>query len=108
MSLNRFIITGNLTRDPECNRGDSGKSFVFLDVASNQNWTDDAGQKQERVTFFRLKDFGKAAENHAQYLRKGSRVVCEGRMQNYQYEKDGQTHYGYDFILDYVEYPPKV
>jgi single-strand DNA-binding protein len=54
-----------------------------------------------------VKDFGRMAENHAQFLRKGSQVFVEGRLQPTQYEKNGEKVYGMDLVCEYVKYPPK-
>lgn len=105
MGLNRFQFTGNLTRDPELLNGGTSKAVVTLQLATNHVWYDDNREKQEKSNFFRIKDFGKSADNHAKYLRKGSHVYVEGRIENTEYEKNGETVYGFDFIADYVEYP---
>jgi single-strand DNA-binding protein len=105
MDLNRFQLHGNLTRDPELNQ--SGPvPFVLMDLA-NRTWTDKDGNVQERTSYFRVKDFGRMAENHAQFLRKGSQVFVEGRLQPTQYEKNGERVYGMDLVCEYVKYPPK-
>ena len=104
MSLNRFQFTGNLTRDPELNHGGSGKAVATLQLANNQIWYGADGQKQEKANFFRIKAFDKAAENHAKFLRKGSKIYVEGRIESTEYEKEGASVYGFDFIADYVEY----
>lgn len=106
MDLNRFQLHGNLTRDPELNQSGS-ESFVTMDLANNRSWTDKDGNKQERTSYFRVKDFGRMAENHAQFLRKGSQVFVEGRLQPTQYEKNGEKVYGMDLVCEYVKYPPK-
>ncbi len=106
-NLNRFLLTGNLTRDPDFRPSDGPHSVVFIDVACNRQWRDNEGSTQEQVTYLRLKDFGRRAENHSQYLRKGMRVVVEGRMENNNYERDGMKRYEIDFIIEHIEYPPR-
>lgn len=104
MSINQFILNGNLTRDPELRSTASGTPVVQFSIANNVHWTGADGQKHERANFFRIKDFGKSAENHAKYLKKGSEVTVIGRLEPTEYEKDGATVYGMDFIADQVQY----
>ena len=105
MSANRFIFTGNLTRDPEFTPGVAGKpAIVTLQLANDQFWYDGEGVKQERTNFFRLKAFGKAAQNHHTYLIKGSKLYAEGRIEATEYMQDDVKRYGIDFIAESIEY----
>lgn len=81
MDLNRATLIGNITRDPEVRTTPSGKSVTTLGVATNRAWTDAAGQKQTQVEFHSVVLWSKLAEIAGQYLRKGSRIYIEGRLQ---------------------------
>lgn len=76
--------------------------FFFLGV--NQSWRDAEGKKQEKSNFFRIKAWGKTAENAGKYLGQGSKVFVEGRIENTEHVKEGQTIYGTDFVAEYIEY----
>ena len=91
MNLNRAMIIGNLTRDPEVRTTNSGKNVASFGVATNSVWTDASGQKQEKVEFHNIVAWGKLADICGQYLGKGRKVYVEGRLQTREYEgKDGQ------------------
>lgn len=81
MNLNKAMIIGNLTRDPEVRNTPSGQSVASFSIATNQVWNDQAGQKQERVEYHNIVVWRKLAEICGQYLRKGSKVYIEGRLQ---------------------------
>jgi len=81
MNLNKAMIIGNLTRDPESRNTPSGQTVTNFAVATNFTWTDQSGQKQERVEYHNIVTWRKLAEISAQYLKKGSKVYIEGRMQ---------------------------
>lgn len=104
MSLNRFQFIGNLTRDSEVKDTHGGDARGLFDLGVNQTWRDSEGKKQEKSNFFRIKCWGKTAENAGKYLGKGSKVFVEGRIENTEHQKDGQTVYGTDFVADYIEY----
>lgn len=104
MSHNQFQFIGNLTRDTEVVHSNSGGQRAIFDIAVNRVWRNNAGEKQERTDFFRIKSFGSGCEAHGKYLGKGSKVFVQGRIENTKYEKDGQDVYGTDFIAEEVEY----
>lgn len=90
MSLNRAMIIGNLTRNPELRTIPSGASVASFGVATNRSWTDKNGQKQEEAQFHNIVAWGKLAEICNQYLAKGRRVYVEGRLQTREWEgQDG-------------------
>jgi single-strand DNA-binding protein len=78
-SLNKVIIIGNLTRDPELKYTPNGTGVCDISVAVNRTWTDN-GEKKEEVTFVDVTLWGKIAELAAQYLQKGRSVMVEGRL----------------------------
>ena len=83
---NRIILAGNLGRDPELRYTPSGQAVTNLSVATNEVWTDQQGERQERTIWWRVSVWGKQAEACSQYLSKGKQVLVEGRM-----KPDGDT-----------------
>ncbi len=77
----KVTLIGNLGRDPEQRYTPSGQAVTTFSVATSEKWTGQDGQPQERTVWWRVSVFGKQAETCAQYLRKGSKVYVEGRMQ---------------------------
>ncbi len=107
MFLNKAIIFGNLTRDPERKSLPSGMAVVSLGVATNRVYISN-GQKQEEVEFHNVVAFGKQAEVIAQYLRKGSGILVEGRIKTRNWQDgQGQKHYKTEIIADRVQFGPK-
>ena len=90
MNLNRAMIIGNLTRDPETRTTPNGTTVATFGVATSSSWKDAAGQKQERVEFHNVVAWGKLAEICQQYLGKGRKVYVEGRLQTREWQgQDG-------------------
>jgi single-strand DNA-binding protein len=90
MNLNRAMIIGNLTRDPEVRTTATGQNVANFGVATNHVWKDQAGMKQEKVEFHNIVAWGKLAEICGQYLGKGRKVYIEGRLQTREWEdKEG-------------------
>jgi single-strand DNA-binding protein len=81
MNLNKAMIIGNLTRDPELRTIPSGVAVANFSIATNRVYTDQAGNKQETVEFHNIVTWRRLAEICSQYLRKGSKVYIEGRLQ---------------------------
>ena len=104
-SVNKAIILGNLGKDPEVKFTTSGQAVCNFSVATNEKWTDKkTGQAQERTEWHRCVVWGKSAENCGQYLKKGSSVFIEGRIQTREYEKDGQKRYTTEIVADRVTF----
>lgn len=80
-SLNRVMLIGNLTRDPEVRTTPKGVSVADLGLAINRNYTTESGEKREDVTFVDVVVWGKVAENAGRYLSKGRPIFVEGRLQ---------------------------
>ena len=76
----KLTLIGNLGRDPEMRYTPSGQAVTNLNLATNRTWTDASGQRIKETTWFRVSAWGKTAENCNQYLRKGSKVLIEGRL----------------------------
>jgi len=90
MNLNKAMIIGNLTRDPEMRTTPSGQPVATFSVATNLIWTDASGQRQKKAEFHNIVAWRKLAEICAQYLKKGHKVYIEGRLQTRDWEdKEG-------------------
>jgi single-strand DNA-binding protein len=79
-NLNKVMLIGNLTRDPELKYTPKGMAIAQLGLAVNRVWSNEAGEKQEEVTFIDVEMFGRKAEVAAEYLKKGRPVFIEGRL----------------------------
>ncbi len=101
MSLNRVQLIGNLTRDPEMKQIPGGQVVTTFGVATNFTWTDSSGEKQSKVEFHNLVAWRKLAEICGQYLKKGSKVFVEGKIQTRDWEgEDGVKRYRTEIVLD--------
>lgn len=101
MSLNRAMIIGNLTRDPESRSTATGQSVCNFAVATSSQWTDAAGAKQERTEYHNIVVWGKLAEICSQYLNKGKKVYVEGRLQTREWEaQDGAKRRTTEIVAD--------
>ena len=90
MNLNKVILVGRLTRDPEIRTTPTGQSVATLGMATNNFWTDKSGQKQEKTEFHTVILWGRQAEIAGQDLTKGQELFIEGRLQTREYTaKDG-------------------
>jgi single-strand DNA-binding protein len=90
-NFNKVILAGNLTRDPELRYTPKGSAICRFGLAINRNWTNEAGEKKEEVTFVDIDAFGRQAEVVAQYMKKGRPFLVEGRLKLDQWE-DKNTH----------------
>ena len=106
MYLNKAMIFGNLTRDPEMKALPSGMQVCSFSVATNRSYTDRDGKKQESTDYHNVVAFGKQAEVISKYLTKGRGVYVEGRMQTRSWDKDGQKQYRTEIIMDRFEFGP--
>ena len=98
--INRVMLIGNLGKDPEVRYSQQGTAICNITIATSESWTDKStGEKQEKTEWHRCVSFGKQAEVLGKYLVKGSQVYVEGKLQTRQYEKDGQTHYATDIVV---------
>ncbi|MFA9262936.1 MAG: single-stranded DNA-binding protein [Undibacterium sp.] len=90
MNVNKVILVGRLTRDPEIRTTPTGQSVATIGMATNNFWTDKSGQKQEKTEFHTVILWGRQAEVAGQYLTKGQELFVEGRLQTREYTaKDG-------------------
>lgn len=109
MYLNKVILIGNLTRDPELKALPSGGKVVNFSLATNRVWKDKEKGKQEEVTFHNVVGFGQTAENVAQYMKKGSSILVEGRSQTRSWEdkKSGEKKYKTEVVMESCQFGPK-
>ena len=106
-SLNRVMLMGNLTRDPETKFLPSGTAVTDLGLAINRTYTQD-GERKEETTFVDITVWGKQAENCGKFLRKGSGVFVEGRLQldTWQDQQSGQNRSKLKVVGDRVQFLP--
>ncbi len=105
MYLNRAIVIGNLTRDPELKSLPSGIQVCTFSVATNRVWKDKNGTRQESADYHNVVVFGRQAETAAQYLKKGSGALVEGRMQTRSWDSpDGKKNYRTEIVADRVQF----
>ncbi len=100
--INKVILIGTLGRDPEVRYAANGNPVANLSVATSEQWTDrNTGQRQERTEWHRVVIFGKLAEIAGQYLRKGSQVYLEGRLQTRKWtDQNGQDRWTTEVVID--------
>jgi single-strand DNA-binding protein len=105
MNINRVIITGNLTRDPELRATNGGLSICKLGIAVNgRRKNSQTGEWEDKPNFFRVTVFGGQADRCNEYLKKGRPVAIDGRLEWSQYERDGQKIESIDIIADTVQF----
>ncbi|MSU45271.1 MAG: single-stranded DNA-binding protein [Candidatus Zambryskibacteria bacterium] len=108
MYLNKAIIIGNLTRDPEVKALPSGIKVASFGVATNRVWKDKNGVKQENVDFHNIVVFGRQAEIVGQYMKKGSSILVEGRMQTRSWDDAaGVKKYRTEIVADRIQFGPR-
>lgn len=100
--VNKVILVGTLGRDPETKQTTNGNFITNLNVATSEHWTDkQSGQKQEKTEWHRIVMFGKLAEIAGQYLKKGSQVYFEGKLQTRKWQdQSGQDRYSTEIVID--------
>jgi single-strand DNA-binding protein len=103
-SVNKVILVGNIGRDPEMRYMPSGDALASFSVATTDNWKDKNGQKQERTEWHRISMFGKLAEIAGEYLKKGSSVYIEGRLQTRKWQdKEGNERQTTEIVADRMQ-----
>jgi single-strand DNA-binding protein len=103
-SINKVILVGNLTRDPEMKHIEGKKPVCIIGLATNRNWTDDNGHKHEEPEYHRVVAFDKLAETCRQYLTKGRKIYLEGRLQTRPYTgQDGIEKHATEIVLEKME-----
>lgn len=108
MNVNKVIIMGNLTRDPEMRALPSGMPVASVGIATNRFWTDKTGQKQKEAEFHNVVLFGRNAEIAKQYLKKGASLFVEGRLKTSGWQgKDGVQRYKTEVIAERLQLGPR-
>jgi single-strand DNA-binding protein len=103
-SVNKVILIGNLGRDPEVRYMPSGDAVANISIATTETWKDKNGEKQEQTEWHRVALFGKTAEIAGEYLKKGSQVYIEGRLQTRKWtDKEGQERYSTEIRADRMQ-----
>ncbi|MBN2854414.1 single-stranded DNA-binding protein [Patescibacteria group bacterium] len=101
MNLNKAMIIGNLTRDPEIRNTNTGQTVASFSVATNLVWTDQSGQQQKKVEFHNIIAWRRLAEICSKYLHKGSKVYLEGRLQTTDWTgQDGVKRYKTEIVAE--------
>jgi single-strand DNA-binding protein len=103
-SVNKVILIGNLGRDPETRYMPDGGAITNISVATTDTWKDKQGEKQEKTEWHRVAFFGRLAEIAGEYLKKGSQVYVEGRLQTRKWQdKDGNDKYTTEIVADRMQ-----
>src|SRR5512135_476351 len=103
-SVNKVILVGNLGKDPDVRYMPSGDAITNITLATTDSWKDKNGEKQERTEWHRVAFFGKLAEIAGEYLKKGSQIYVEGRLQTRKWQdKDGQDRYTTEIVADRMQ-----
>ena len=99
--VNKVILVGHLGQDPEVKYLPSGNAVANISIATSESWKDQQGQQQERTEWHRVVMFGKLAEVAGEYLRKGSQVYIEGKLQTRKWQaQDGSDRYTTEVVVD--------
>ena len=109
MYLNKAILIGNLTRDPELRSLPSGIKVCSFSLATNRVWKDKNGARQESTDYHNVVVFGRQAETVAQYMKKGSSILVEGRIQTRSWDDktSGEKKYRTEIVADRTQFGPK-
>ncbi|NCN07649.1 single-stranded DNA-binding protein [Candidatus Falkowbacteria bacterium] len=108
MNLNKAIIIGNVTQDPEVKNTPNGQQVSSFSVATNRMWTDNQGQKQTQAEFHNVVAWGRLAEIVGQYLTKGGLVMIEGRIQTRNWtDQQGAKHWKTEIIAENIQLGPR-
>jgi len=107
MYINKAMIYGNLTRDPEMRALPSGMQVCTFSIATNRVYNDRDGKRQEATEYHNITVFGKQGENCAKYLHKGNSAYIEGSLRTSSWEKEGVKQYRTEIVADRVQFGPK-
>jgi single-strand DNA-binding protein len=103
-SVNKVILVGNLTRDPELRHTSNKKAVCVMRLATNRNWTDENGERHEEPEYHQIVAWDKLAEVCHQYLKKGRKIYAEGRLQTRSYTgQDSVEKYSTEVVLERME-----
>lgn len=104
MQLNKVFLAGNLTREIDLRYTPAGLAVASFGLAVNRKWKDKSGEQKDDVCFVDINAFGRIAEVMGEYLKKGSPVFIEGRLQFSQWEKDGQKRSALRVVADSFQF----
>ncbi len=105
MSVNKVILIGRLGNNPDVRHTPNGMAVANFNIATNENWSDKSGQKQEKTEWHKIVVWGKLAELCGEYLSKGRQVYLEGRLQTRQWQdKENQTRYTTEVVANTVQF----
>jgi len=108
MNLNKVILVGRLTNDPNLRTTPTGQAVCSFGLATNRIWTDKNNQKQEKTEFHNIVLWQKLAETASQYLKKGSLVLIEGRIQTRSWQdQNGNKRYRTEIVAENMQLAPK-
>jgi len=104
MNVNKVMLVGRLTRDPEIRNTQTGQSVVSISLATNRFWKDKNGQKQDQTEYHNVVLWGRLAEIAGQYLTKGQETFIEGRLQTRKYTaKDGTERRSTEVVAENMQ-----
>lgn len=99
-SINRVILIGNVGKDPEIKTTQDGKMIANFSIGITETWKEKAtGEKKQKTEWVNVSAFGNIVQIVDLYVKKGTKVYIEGKIQTTKYDKDGQTHYSTKVIL---------
>lgn len=105
MNLNKVFIVGRLTAKPELKSTPGGQSVTSFNIATNRTWTDKAGAKQEQSEFHACVAWAKTAELVTTYMKKGSEMLVEGRLQTRKWDdKQGVKHWKTEIVVESIQF----
>ena len=104
MYLNKVLLYGNLTRDPELKALPGGQQVASFGLATNRSFKNKEGAQQEQTEFHNIVAFGRTAEVMGQYLKKGRPIYVEGRIQTRSWDKDGAKQYRTEIVVDTFQF----
>jgi single-strand DNA-binding protein len=108
MNLNKAILIGRLTRDPESKALPSGQSVTSFSIATDNFYTDKSGQKQQQTEFHNIVTFGRLADIASQYMAKGSLVLIEGRIKTRSWkDNSGNQRYRTEILAQNIQLGPR-
>lgn len=102
-SLNKVLLIGGLGKDPEIRFMPNGEAVCNFSIATTENWKDKQGAKQQKTEWHNVVCYRKLAEIAGEYLKKGSQIYLEGKLQTRKWEKDGVTRYSTEIIMDTMQ-----
>lgn len=102
--VNKVILIGNLGQDPEIRYMQNGKAVANMSIATSESWNDQQGQKQEKTEWHRITAYDKLAEIIGEYVKKGSKIYVEGKLQTRKWQdQQGQDKYTTEVIINQMQ-----